>query len=378
MNLRTTFNLTFCKYLIVAFFAFSFSNLFAQEAEKSGEPESKKFNPGEMILEHIGDSHEWHLFGEGEHAVVIPLPIIVYSKERGLVAFSSANFHHGQKTYKGYKLLKNNIVAVDKMDAVDVKDAEKNETVTGDLWDLSITKNVVTLFVSCFIMLWLFISVAKSYIRNGSNVAPKGKQSFIEPLIFFVRDDVAKPSIGEKYERYLPYLLTIFFFILINNLLGLIPFFPGGTNLTGNISITMTLAVLTLLIVTFTANGNYWRHIFAMPGIPIPVLLILTPIEIMGFFLRPLVLMIRLFANITAGHIIALSFYSLIFIFGEMNVGVCYGVSVLSVSFAIFMGFLELLVAFLQAYVFTLLTAMYFGAAVEEHHHEEGHAQHAH
>ena len=377
MILRTAFDLTFRKICFVVLFALCFNQLFAEEVA-SNEPESKKFNPGEMILEHIGDAHEWHLFGEGEHAVVIPLPVIVYSKERGLAIFSSAHFEHGKKTYNGYKLIKNRIIAIDPVASIDVKDAQSNDAITADLWDFSITKNVVTLFVSCLIMLWLFISVAKAYVKNGSQVAPTGKQSFIEPLIYFVRDDLAKPSIGAKYERFLPYLLTVFFFILINNLLGLIPFFPGGTNLTGNISITASLAILTLLIVTFSANGNYWRHIFAMPGIPVAVLLILTPIEIMGFFLRPLVLLIRLFANITAGHIIALSFYSLIFIFGEMNLGVGYGVAVFSTAFAIFMGFLELLVAFLQAYVFTLLTAMYFGAAVEEHHHEEAHAQHAH
>ena len=201
--------------------------------------------------------------------------------------------------------------------------------------------------------------------------SPKGLQSLIEPLIIFVRDDIAKTSIGPKYLRYMPFLLTVFFFIWINNLLGLIPFIPGGANLTGSISVTLVLAALTFIITLISSNGHYWRHIFAMPGVPVGVLFILTPIEILGLFLRPFVLMVRLFANITAGHIIAMAFYSLIFIFGEMNAGAGFGVSIVSLAFTIFMFVMELLVAFLQAYVFTLLSAMYFGSAVEEGHHAE-------
>jgi F-type H+-transporting ATPase subunit a len=215
----------------------------------------------------------------------------------------------------------------------------------------------------------MFISVAKSY-RRRKGQAPKGMQSLIEPLIVFVRDDIAKSSIGPKYHRYMPYLLTVFFFIWINNLLGLIPILPGGANVTGNLAVTGTLAVFTFIITTISANKHYWRHVFAMPGVPIPVLIILTPIEILGVFLRPFVLMIRLFANMSAGHIIALSFFSLIFIFGEMSPAVGLGVSIVSVAFVIFMTMLELLVAFLQAYVFTLLSAIYFGAAMEDHDHQ--------
>ena len=246
---------------------------------------------------------------------------------------------------------------------------------TDDIIDLSITKNVASLLVSAFLLLWIFLSVAKSY-KNRVGKAPKGLQSFIEPLIIFVRDDVAKTSIGPKYEKFMPYLLTVFFFIFINNLMGLIPIFPGGANLTGNIAVCAVLACFTLIIIFANSNGHYWRHIFAMPGVPAWVLIILTPIELLGVVLRPFVLMIRLFANITAGHIIALAFFSLIFIFGEMSTGAGFGVAVLSVAFTVFMGFMELLVAFLQAYVFTLLSAMYFGAAIEEGHHahDEHHA----
>ena len=241
---------------------------------------------------------------------------------------------------------------------------------------LSITKNVASLLVVIALMLIVFISIARRYSRN-KNSAPKGLQSWLEPIIIFIRDEIAISSIGKKrYAKYMPFLLTVFFFILISNLMGLIPLAPGGANLTGNIAVAMSLALITFIITLISANKNYWRHVFAMPGVPVWVLFLLTPIEILGVFLRPFVLMIRLFANIMAGHIIILSFFSLIFIFGEMNPWVGMSVSVVSIAFTVFMSMLELLVAFLQAYVFTLLSAIYFGAAVEEHHEHE-HEPHA-
>lgn len=346
-----------------------------KEETKLTETKEKKFNAGKLITEHIGDSHEWHLWGEGEHAVAIPLPIIVYNKKTGLSVFSSSKLEGGE-VYNGYKLEENKIVEAEE-GLVGTTDEVENAKTGGEsgIIDLSITKNVVSLFISAFLLLWIFLSVAKAY-KNRTGQAPKGLQSFVEPLIIFVRDDVAKPSIGAKYEKFMPYLLTVFFFIFINNLLGLIPIFPGGANLTGNIAVCAVLACLTLVIIFANSNAHYWRHIFAMPGVPAWVLIILTPIELLGVVLRPFVLMIRLFANITAGHIIALAFFSLIFIFGEMSAGAGLGVSILSVAFTVFMGLMELLVAFLQAYVFTLLSAMYFGAAVEEGHHahDEHHA----
>ncbi len=238
--------------------------------------------------------------------------------------------------------------------------------------DISITKNILSLFIGVTIMLLLFISIARRY-KNNPNKAPKGVQAFVEPLILFVRDDIAKPAIGDhKYEKYMPFLLTVFFFIWINNMLGLIPIFPGGANLTGNISITLVLAVLTFIITTVSGTKDYWMHIINMPGVPwwlkFPVPL-MPFIEIMGVFLKPFVLMIRLFANITAGHLIILGFISLIFIFGAMNPFGGYGISIMSMAFSIFMMFIELLVAFIQAYVFTLLSAMYFGMALEKAHH---------
>jgi F-type H+-transporting ATPase subunit a len=254
----------------------------------------------------------------------------------------------------------------------------KHEALNAKPLDFSITKNVFSLLVSISLLLIVFISVARGYTKRKGQ-SPKGIQSLFEPIILFVRDDIAKPNIGKKYEKFMPFLLTVFFFIWISNLLGLIPVLPGGANFTGNIAITLTLALLTFVITTINGNKHYWGHIFAMPGVPVWVLVILTPIEILGMFLRPFVLMIRLFANISAGHIIALAFFSLIFIFGKggENPGAGFGVGIASWLFTVFMMFLELLVAFLQAFVFALLSAVYFGSAVEEGHHEE-HAEHAH
>lgn len=336
------------------------TNHAAEEVHHEAEHGTEKFDAGKMIMEHVADAHDWHLWGHTS----IPLPVILYSN-RGLAIFSSSKFNHGHDDYNGYRLEHGHIVAVN-------EDGSVNDEITASIWDISITKNTASLFISLLIMLFVFISVAKAYTRNP-NSAPKGLQSVIEPLVIFVRDDVAKASIGPKYQKFMPFLLTVFFFIFINNLLGLVPVFPGGANLTGNIAITMSLAVFTFVITTINGTKDYWRHIVAMPGVPAWVLVLLTPIEILGVFLRPFVLMVRLFANITAGHIIALSFFSLIFIFGEMSPVAGLGVSVFSLAFTVFMTCMELLVAFLQAYVFTLLSAIYFGSAVEEHHHAEEH-----
>lgn len=342
---------------VILFLSFFFLNVLSVSASDAPEAKKENFNAGELIIDHISDSHGWHLFGD----VAIPLPVIIYKPGNGLHIFSSSRFEHGHASYEGFKLNEKN--------KVEAEDGSK-------IYDLSITKNVASVLFVIALMLFVFLSIAKSY-RQNKNAAPKGLQSWIEPIIVFVRDEVAKSSIGEKkYEKYMPFLLTVFFFILFLNLLGLVPIAPGGANVTGNIAITMSLALLTFVIILFSANKNYWHHIFAMPGVPVWVLFLLTPIEILGMFLRPFVLMIRLFANIMAGHIIALSFFSLIFIFGAINMWAGYGTSVVSVLFTVFMGLLELLVAFLQAYVFTLLSAIYFGAAVEEHGNHE-HPPHA-
>ena len=339
------------------------ANSHVESAEHHESHEAEKFVPGDFIMNHIADAYEWHILDKGDFHLSIPLPVIVYSENSGLNVFMSSRFHHGHESYKNFVIPQE---GDNKGKVVEVINGEEIVPI-----DISITKNVLSLFVSLILIMWIFFGVAKSYKRNP-NSAPKGMQSLLEPIIIFIRDDVAKASIGEKrYMKFTPFLLTIFFFIFINNLMGLIPIFPFGANLTGNIAVTMVLALFTFVITTFIANKNYWVHIINAPGVPwwlkFPIPL-MPVVEIMGVFIKPFVLMVRLFANITAGHIIALGFYSLIFIFGEMSVGLGYGVSVVSIAFTIFMTILELLVAFIQAYVFTLLSALYFGMATEEAH----------
>ena len=333
--------------------------------------EKESFNAGEMIMEHIDDSHEWHLWGKGSGSVSVPLPIILYHQDNGFSVFMSSNFHHGHTAYKGYRLLTEHFLHKHEIDPNDyphdmvvavTAEGKLDKAATLKIWDFSITKNVAALLTSVFLLMWIFISIAKTYNKRIGQ-APTGMQSFMEPIIMFIRDDIAKPSIGDKYEKFMPYLLTLFFFIWINNVMGLIPLIPGGTNLTGNIAIPIVLALFTFVLTTINGNAHYWKHIFAMPGVPKPILLILTPLEVVGIFIKPIVLVIRLFANITAGHIVMLVFFSLIFIFGETSAAAGYGVSVASVAFTVFLTFLELLVGVIQAYVFTLLSAIYFGMA---------------
>ncbi len=319
-----------------------------------------KFDAGKLIVGHIADAHEWHLWGH----TVIHLPVIIYSSGKGLSVFSSAHFEEESGIYNGYRMNGHDIVACSADGTID-------DAATKNMWDLSITKNVVSMFVSVILLFVVLISVARTYTRNR-NSAPRGLQSWLEPIIVFMVDEVIKPGIGEKhYRRFVPFLLTVFFFIWFNNMLGQIPIFPGGANLTGNLATTLTLALIVFIIQMFNSRKYYWRHIFAMPGVPGWVLPLITFIEILGVFLKPFVLMIRLFANMLAGHMVILSFISLIFIFGELNQWLGWGVSVLSVSFSVFVSMLELLVAFIQAYVFTLLSAMYFGMALEEDHHAQ-------
>lgn len=295
-----------------------------------------------VAFEHILDAHSWHLWGEHEHAVAIPLPCILYSSTDGLVCFMSSQFHHGTTSYGKYSLVDEEIVSVD-----------ANETI----YDFSITKNVAQLMLTAAILFLLFTSIAKAYKNTGVTSAPKGKQSFFEPLITFVRDDIAKSNIGAKSDKYVPYLLTVFFLILLNNVLGLIPI---GANLTGNIAFTFVLSVITLIVTNINANKHYWHHIFAPPA-PKALYPILVPLEIVGIFTKPFALMIRLFANITAGHIIVISLVGLIFVFKTL------WISPVAVGFALFIDVLECLVALLQAYIFTLLTALFIGSASADH-----------
>lgn len=344
-----------------------------EDHHADGHKKDKGFDVSGMIMGHILDAHEWHIADIGDKHISIPLPVILYDLDEGkLVSFWSSKFHHGYSAYNGFKLAKDG-KNKGKIVKVIPGTMQEDETARKPL-DFSITKIVVGIFVSAILLFLIFISIARSYKKNPYS-APKGMQNFLEPLILFIRDDIAIPSIGKKkYARYMPFLLTLFFFIFLNNLLGLIPIFPGGANVTGNITVTMVLALFTFAITSFSGNKAYWTHIINAPGVPwwlkIPIPL-MPIVEIIGVFTKPFVLMVRLFANISAGHIIMLGFFSLIFIFGEMSVSAGYGVSVLTIAFTIFMNLLELLVAFIQAYVFTLLSALYFGMATEEHAHEE-------
>jgi F-type H+-transporting ATPase subunit a len=341
----------------------------------AGDPVAKEvFKAGDLIIEHIIDAHEWHILTLGDFHLTIPLPVILWHKGE-LHVFMSSRFHHGHDQYQGFAIAheganKGKIVELLtlRLEGDELITTVENEDLP---LDFSITKNVLSIFLSLIFMGWLFISIARAYSRRRGE-APKGAQSFLEPLILFIRDDIAKASIGEKkYERYMPFLLTLFFFIFLNNLLGLVPFFPGGANVTGNVAVTGVLALFTFFITTFSAGRSYWVHLVNTPGVPwwlkLPIPL-MPIVELIGVFTKPFVLMVRLFANMTAGHIIVLGFISLIFIFGEMGPVAGYGISLVSVAFSVFMYLLELLVAFIQAYVFTLLSALYFGMAIDEGH----------
>lgn len=325
-----------------------------------------KFNAGEVIIEHVSDAHYIHFFNTEHFHATLHLPCIVYGPN-GLDIFMSGNLfdEHGHPheyvAGSGTTYLIKNIDGAEK-----IMYNANGEWVAA--WDFSITKSVVGIFVALIILILLFRKVGRAYEKNGI-AAPKGAQSFLEPIIIFIRDEVAKPAIGHKYMSFMPYLLTVFFFIFLCNLLGLIPFI-GGFNITGNIAVTLVLALFTFFITSARANKGYWMHIIAPPGVPGWLLPLMIPIELIGMISKPVVLMLRLFANITAGHIIILAFVSLIFIFqNKYGAGGAYGVSVVSYAFSVFMNLMELLVAFLQAYVFTLLSALYFGTAVEEAHH---------
>lgn len=355
------------KFWMALLLAFVTVPAFANGGDAEEKEES--FNVSEMIMHHIGDAHEWHLWGEGHEGTSIYLPIVLL--DDGVKVFSSSHFYHGEvkghgeHAYmvgsgpaEGYAMMHEKIYKLNDAGELTFHDGHPENVKP---WDFSITKNVVALLMTFFVVILLMMSTARYYKKNGA-VAPRGLAKFTEPIILFVRDDVAKSNIPDgKHTRYVPLLLTIFFFIWISNLLGLIPVI--GTNLTGNIAVTFFLAVCTLLVTVFSGNKNYWAHIFATPGVPKALLPIMIPIELAGVFTKPFALMIRLFANITAGHIIILALVSIIF----LNESAAWGA--LSVPMALFISVLELLVAFLQAYLFAMLSALFIGMAVEEAHH---------
>ena len=349
------------KYLFLSILAFPLG-VFASPEQTQNPQEEESFT--DVIMHHISDSHEYHLLDWQGTPVTLPLPIILWT-ESGLVTFLSSEFHHDDK---GEVIVeKKGLYFVRVHGQIHYTDANGTLSYNNDHklenprpLDFSITKNVVLLFLIALIMFLAFTAVARSYKKNPK--APKGFANLLETLVVFVRDDIAVPNIGNhKYERYMPYLLTVFFLILIGNLLGLVPIISG--TLTNDIVFTGTLAVITFLITTFSGNRNYWQHIFATPGVPKWLAPIMIPVEIIGMLTKPFSLMIRLFANITAGHVIILSLIGLIFTLKTIFV------SPVSVGFSLFISILELLVAFIQAYVFTLLSALFIGGAVAEEHH---------
>jgi F-type H+-transporting ATPase subunit a len=330
------------------------------------------FDITEVIMHHIKDAHDWHLFDWDGHPVSISLPVILFT-ENGLVNFSSSAFHHDhdgkvvvEKSNQHFVYYHGKIYYA----AEEANDhgsyityGENHEVLNAKPVDFSITKNVASLFITLILCLIILLPAASFYKKNP-NKAPKGMAAIIEPFVIFLRDDVALQNIGHKhYMRFTPYLLTLFFFIWIANMLGLVPFAPGGANLSGNIAFTMVLAMFTLILVNINGNKDYWMHMIWMPGVPIPIRIMLAPIELVGIITKPFALMIRLFANMTAGHIVILSLISLTFVFES------YAVAPASMLLTLFIYLIKLLVAFLQAYIFALLTALFVGQAVAEHDH---------
>ena len=369
-----------------------------------------EYDATSTAFHHISDANVYSI-----GSFNFPLPCILYAKGHGWDVFSSGKFAfdffghgEGRKAYNQYVLDAGAVKRVEDpsfptgevtldgfMHETKMVDGENKEisyacyggnhyrlesqsTADGGLfgggitsfYDFSLTKNVVTMMLISLLFAFAFFSIAKAY-KTRDNMAPKGLQSFMEPIFLFIQDEVAKPFLGPKWEKFLPLLLSLFFFILGLNLFGQIPFF-GGSNVTGNLGVTAVLALITFIVVTINGNKNYWSHIVWMPGVPAIIkVLILTPVEILGMFIKPFTLMLRLFANITAGHIVVMAFVGLIFMFGKLGESLGGGIvgAAVSIPLTIFIMAIELLVAFIQAYVFTLLTASYIGAATEEHHH---------
>ncbi len=367
------FDSSLCKMLLALWMVLlilSTSAVYAESNLDDSKKEKGKFDAGKVIIDHILDAYDWHIADYGDTHISIPLPVILVYEGKWHFFFSH-KFHHGKDAYKGFRIAgdgpkKGRIIRV-------MDDGITPDPNASFILDLSITKNVFSIFISASLLCWLLISVARSYTHCGPRSAPRGLSSFLEPLILFVRDDIAGSAIPpEKVDRFLPYLLSLFFFIFFNNLLGLVPFFPGGANVTGSISVTLTLSLFTFMTLHLFANKEYWKHIFNTPGVPVwlkfPIPL-MPIIELVGVFVKPIVLTLRLFANITAGHMIILGFVSLIFVLGNSGLIMGLAISPLSVIFVIFMNFLELLVAFIQAYVFTFFSAIFFGMAVPDEHH---------
>jgi F-type H+-transporting ATPase subunit a len=362
-----------------------FSNVLVAQPHEgehpAGEPvKEHKLDPAEVIMEHIKDAYDFHFFTINHKHYSLPLPVVLYSPQRGFTTFMSSKLHHGEHPYNGYQLVTKEYLEKKGLDPKKYelklgKIIPVNEAGLPDesvkLYDFSLTKNVVQLILAVTLLCFIMIGIAKRYKKGeGVTSAPTGLQNAVEPIITFVRDDVAKPNLGHKYQKYMPYLLTVFFFILINNMFGLV---PGLANVTGNIAFTAILGIISFVVILASTNKHFWGHIFN-PPVPAFVKPIFIPVEFLGVFTKPFALIVRLFANMVAGHIIILSFICLIFIFGAMNKIAGWSFAPLSIAFAVFIYFIEILVVFIQAFIFTNLTAVFIGQAFEgEHHHEEGH-----
>lgn len=355
------------RLCVVAVLSLCTAGTFAMDTPSEENPE-EKVDIEEIVFGHIGDSYEWHITSWGHTHLTIPLPIIVYSHTTGWHAFLSSRIEENGGSYEGFSIAPKGSPYQDK---VVEHDASGNEIRP---FDISITKVTLAIFINCILLVSIVLGVARWYKRNPeSKVAPGGFVGFMEMFIMMVNDDIIKSCIGPKYRKFAPYLLTAFFFIFLNNLMGLVPFFPGGANVTGNISITMVLALCTLVAVNLFGTKTYWKDIF-WPDVPwwLKVPIPMMPlIEFFGVFTKPFALMIRLFANMLAGHVAMLVLVSLVFISASMGPALNGTLTVASVLFNLFMNALELLVAFIQAYVFTMLSAVFIGLAQEDHSHKE-------
>lgn len=336
------------KYLLLVFsLFFSTSYLSATEEPVETKKESQ-LDIGDIIFGHIYDAYEWHLFQLGGRDVGLNLPIIIYNTEKGLEVFSSKKMKEHQGTYNGYSFN---------------EDGKIYALAGTKIYDISLTKGTLAVIVASILMILIFTRVRKSYNKNGVKTAPKGWQNAVESAILFVRDDIAKENIGPSYLKFTPFLLSLFFFIWLVNMLGLI---PGGANVSGNIAFTLSLAVATFIIMLFRSKKSYWGHFFNPPGVPFLVKVILVPIEFMSLLIKPIALTVRLFANMLAGHLVILSFILLIFIFAEMNTAVGAGFSLFSVLLQVFMLLIKVIVAAIQAFIFANLAAVFIGAMVED------------
>jgi F-type H+-transporting ATPase subunit a len=352
------------------FVAHSEEVVHVEEGHHEAEPLSKKDKVDAYIQHHLQDSHDFNFFSDEEKGTHygFSLPVILF--DDGIQFFSSSKLHHGEAVaeHNGnfYKLYHSKIYKTDAAGTINY-DEHHHPTNVKPL-DFSITKNVVSMLFTSALLLFMFVGLAKSYKKGA---IPTGFGRVLEPLIIFIRDEIAIPNIGEKkYRKFMGYLLTVFFFIWLLNLLGMTPL---GINVTGNIAVTVCLALFTFIITQVSANKDYWKHIFWMPGVPVPMKIILMPIELLGTLTKPFALLIRLFANITAGHVVIMSLIAMIFVGKNLAADLP-----ISLGLTLFISVIEVLVAFLQAFIFTMLSSLFIGMAVQDHHHDEHHSADMH